>query len=140
VRTLLAQGGFSASGIMDIATNCGIVEPLTPDEIDSLCQSVVCSDDELRVWTMTADDESGLETSVHLTEAEAYENFVQQWKDGSVEGADHSKVDALLAAAIIVDDYEQLDDYLEDNIGAGSLDSFQVSWHDLKICNAPGGA
>ena len=78
------------------------------------------------VWTVTSDTDNGMETRVHVTEREAYWDFLLRWEAGEEDARGRELFN-------VGSDFGELNDYLRERIRKGSNDSFSVEAHTLHF-------
>lgn len=70
LRLLQATPLNQTDGISDIATDNETITQLTESEIDSLCERLNSSAEQIEFYTLTIDDESGTSTELFVTKDE----------------------------------------------------------------------
>ena len=80
---------------------------------------------KISVWTVTSDTDSGLSTSVHATQKDAYIETKGRFCNSTEE-------EAVFDKHIAAGTFDELASYLQSEI-EGSMDSFNVEKHDLEI-------
>jgi len=82
----------------------------------------------ITVWTVTSDTDSGLSTSVHATQKDAYIETKGRFCNSTEE-------EAVFDKHIAAGTFDELDSYLQNEI-LGSVDSFNVEEHTLELPDA----
>ncbi|MDT8068546.1 MAG: hypothetical protein ROO76_10325 [Terriglobia bacterium] len=83
---------------------------------------------KITVWTVTSDTDSGLSTSVHATQKDAYIETKGRLCNSTEE-------EAVFDKHIGAGNFDELASYLQSEI-EGSLDSFNVEEHTLEVSDA----
>lgn len=82
----------------------------------------------ITVWTVTSDTDSGLTTTVHATQKDAYIETKGRFCNSTAE-------EAVFDKHIFAGTFEELASYLQSEI-EGSVDSFNIEEHTLEIPEA----
>lgn len=81
----------------------------------------------LKIWTVAADDDDGTRATVHTTEKEAY----QQWLEWQFAGEPDADKDTA-AAFIDREDYEGLWEWKEDKGFGDPFDTYAIEEHEIE--------
>jgi hypothetical protein len=87
---------------------------------------------KMKIWTVAADDDQGTRATVHTTQKQAYE----QWLDWQFPGeSDDEEKDNRIAAAgfIYREDYDGLWEWKGDRGFGEPLDTYAIEEHEIDL-------
>jgi len=83
---------------------------------------------KIKVWTVAADDDLGTRATVHPTEKEAYE----QWLNLQSNGEASETIEAA-AAFIATEDYDGLWSWADGEDFGDAFDTYAIEEHEIEI-------
>ncbi len=86
----------------------------------------------VKIWTVAADDDQGTRATVHTTEKEAYEQWLEwQFPSGSDEEDERDREAA--AAFVEREDYDGLWEWKGDREFGEPFDTYMIEEHEIEI-------
>lgn len=90
---------------------------------------------KVKIWTVAADDDQGTRATVHTTEKEAYEQWLEwQFPSNSDEEGEPDREAA--AAFIEREDFDGLWEWKGDREFGEPFDTYAIEEHEIEIANA----
>lgn len=89
---------------------------------------------KVKVWTVAADDDWGTRATVHVSEKNAYEQWLEWQFPSKADEEEEDRVDRETAKAFIeAQDYGGLWRWMSDQIIGEPLDTYAIEEHEIEI-------